>query len=529
MKGWRMAREVLIAAAILIIAMPANAVPNRFATVDYPGAVQTFVYGINSAGDVVGAWDDTAGVEHGFVLRDGTFTSFDVPGAKWTDAYGITRDGQIVGQYAISSETGITHGFLLKNGSFSLIDLAGPTNQGAANSMPFGVMPDGTIVGCYHQSTSTGAIVAGTMHGFILRGTTVTFNDANTMHLATNTAGDVVGYGTGYDAAATADHGYLLSNGKMTWFSVPNSVFTRPRGIAANGDITGVYQDTAARKFHGFLYRNGSYGTIDVPGATATRPMGMNAQGDIVGYYTDANSKNHGFIFRKTGMWVGPNLPSAGFVMEQQNGRMMMMAFVYNYFGAPMWMTATDQFTSGTLLTGAHTFSGGQTMTGGYRAPSDEGIQGILQVQFADDGSASMNWTPNPFMRMTTKLQRFGFTGGPGIPGAAVESGFWSSPSEPGRTFSIEMQDNSLFIVGAMFDDFGSPTWYLSFGPMTDPMQYSGSWTQYGQGATMMGMGATARLINPYVGPLKIKFTDAQNGTLTLPDGRQIQISRVSF
>lgn len=519
--------RILIAVTILTAAPLAVATPNRFTTIDHPGAAHTFILGVNTAGDVVGAWDDASGNEHGFVLHDGTFTSFDYPGATWTDAFGITPEGDVVGQYGSASDKA-THGFRWKNGTMSPFEIAGPTDLGIPNSMPFGVMPDGTVVGCYHQSTSTGSLVAGSMHGFVLKGSTLTLSElGNTMNTGVNAAGDVVGYGTAYASGATADHGYVLSQGTMTWFSVPGSVFTRPRGISANGDVAGIYQDTAAKKFHGFLYRKGTSTTIDVPGATATRPTGMNAIGDIVGYYTDAKG-NHGFLMRRTGMWWNPNQPGTGFMMERQGDQMMVMSFVYSYDGTPTWLSASGRFAGGMLSTGGHAFANGQTMTGGYRMAQDMGAQGMLQTQFADDGSALLNWSPNPFMATSATLQPFGFTGGPGTWGA-IENGFWSSPAEPGRTFAIEVQDNNLFIVGSMFDDAGRPTWYLSYGVMADPMQYSGTWTQYGQGPTMMGAGGKPSLMNADAGSVSLKFSDAQNGTLTLPDGRQIAITRSAF
>lgn len=517
--------RALAASAILMVAPLALAVPNRFETIDYPGATKTFVYGINPAGDMVGAWDDAAGVEHGFLLHDGTFASFDYPGAKWTDAYGISSQGEIVGQYGLPNDP-TTHGFIFKDGVFTPVELAGPTDLGSRNSMPFGVMPDGTMVGCYHQSTSTG-IVAGSMHGFMLKGTDLSFTGANMMTTAVNAGGVVTGYGTGYATGATADHGYVVSEGTVSWFSVPGSLVTRPRGISANGDIAGVYQDSA-NAFHGFLYRQGTFARIDVPGATATRPMTMNAIGDIAGYYNDAKGAVHGFVFRKTGMWWNPSQPGTGFMMERQGNNMMVMPFVYSYDGTPMWMSATGSFSDGMLSTPAHMYTGGQTMMGGYHMPVDMGGQGLLQVQFADDGSAKMIWTPNPFMWNTSTLQRFGFTGGPGTWGP-VENGFWSSTSEPGRTFAIEVQDGTLWVLGAMYDEAGRPTWYLSAGAMADPMQYSGNWTQYGQGPTMLGVGGPSSVLNANAGSLKVKFSDAQHGTLTLSDGRQITIARSSF
>ena len=43
--------------------------PFKFVTIDYPGANGTYANGINSRGDVVGAYVDTAGKTHGFFVN----------------------------------------------------------------------------------------------------------------------------------------------------------------------------------------------------------------------------------------------------------------------------------------------------------------------------------------------------------------------------------------------------------------------------------------------------------------------------
>src|SRR5512138_885458 len=91
--------------------------PLNFTTIDYPEAKNTFVYGTNPAGDIVGGYADSSNHEHGFLLRDGSFTSFDYPDATWTDAYGINPTGDIVGQYGwFDGLTYTIHGFLLRDG-----------------------------------------------------------------------------------------------------------------------------------------------------------------------------------------------------------------------------------------------------------------------------------------------------------------------------------------------------------------------------------------------------------------------------
>ena len=82
-----------------------------YVTVDYPGSTFTFNGGNNPQGDIVGAWRDTAGVFHSFLLRNGVFTSFDPPGTVgFSDASGINPGGIIVGIYADAA--GAVPGFI---------------------------------------------------------------------------------------------------------------------------------------------------------------------------------------------------------------------------------------------------------------------------------------------------------------------------------------------------------------------------------------------------------------------------------
>lgn len=286
---------VLVAVGLLALAPAALAGPPQFTAVNYPGAEATVALGINPAGDIVGGYSNGCCDEHGFLLHDGIFTSYDYPGAAWTEFEGITPQGDIVGQYGYDDPN--THGFLLKDGHAYPIEVPGPTDRGAANSMPFGINPDGTIAGCYHQGAPSGAIISGTMFGFVLGGTGTTFDSlAGTMHTGINPTGDVTGYATnGKSYVITAD------DGVRTWFTVPGAAATRAQGISATGAVVGWYKDTLAR-FHGFLWRNGDATTIDVafPGVTETRSFAVNPAGDIVGYYVDATGL-HGFLMAHAG------------------------------------------------------------------------------------------------------------------------------------------------------------------------------------------------------------------------------------
>jgi hypothetical protein len=96
-------------------------------TATYPAA-------INDDGLIVGIWSLPPNLPltlntHGFVRnRDGSFSSIDVPGALGTYAFGINSAGEIVGFYVDSS--GVGHGFVLSHGVFITLDFPeAPTRQ----------------------------------------------------------------------------------------------------------------------------------------------------------------------------------------------------------------------------------------------------------------------------------------------------------------------------------------------------------------------------------------------------------------
>jgi hypothetical protein len=81
-----------------------------FTTIDFPGATSTFPSANNPEGDIVGAYLDTVGTFHGFLLRKGVFESIDITGALSTQAIGINPAGAIVGFYLDSAV--VDHGFI---------------------------------------------------------------------------------------------------------------------------------------------------------------------------------------------------------------------------------------------------------------------------------------------------------------------------------------------------------------------------------------------------------------------------------
>ncbi|GAC1656525.1 MAG: hypothetical protein NVS4B3_22350 [Gemmatimonadaceae bacterium] len=73
-----------------------------------PSSTLTQAWDVNPAGEIIGAYRNSAGF-HGFVLRDDGYVAIDVPGATATRAFGINSRGDVVGIHVTG---GRTHGFL---------------------------------------------------------------------------------------------------------------------------------------------------------------------------------------------------------------------------------------------------------------------------------------------------------------------------------------------------------------------------------------------------------------------------------
>ncbi len=295
----------------LLLGLTVNtlAAGQTFTTIDPPGAVFSIAVEINDAGEIVGRYADSTGINHGFLFNNGSYTSFDVPGASgFTDAVGINSKGQIVGSYLLDN---VSHSFLLSGGTFTTIDPPGAHGSGAN-----GINRYGDIVGSYAQNTlfsPNTAATNGIGHGFLLKGgvfTPIDFPGATyTEAWRIDDARNIIGR---YQTGDGKYHIYLLSNGTFTSIpDVPGAVqtaFFEVGGFNRNGDIAASYCSSTPCPWgfqgffkttgivHGFLLDGGVFTTIDFPGATATGAFGLDALDRIVGAYIDASGRVHGYL-----------------------------------------------------------------------------------------------------------------------------------------------------------------------------------------------------------------------------------------
>ena len=267
---------LLLTCASVIAAQPnPNTVNVTFTTIDVPGAVYTGIFGINTAGDMVGSYgQDTSQDAHGFLYSGGTFTYFDYPSQSVTVPTGINDSNLIVG-YAGKNPV---VGFLYDGLSFqTLVD---GSNTATAS---LGINNAGEVVG--------GAGTIYTTKGFDLRsGKFKTLNVPG--HHTYNYGNGINNFGT--IVGWTESDGFICRGNNCKIMDYPGAVQTEALGINDGGVVVGWYTSTGGT--WGFASKNGKYISFGFPGAAFTGAEGINNSGQIVGAYTFDYQAWHGFV-----------------------------------------------------------------------------------------------------------------------------------------------------------------------------------------------------------------------------------------
>lgn len=280
-------RRYALAAVVLLCSSLVHAqsdAPNvktihpMFTTIDVPGAGVTVVYGINSAGDMVGYYGATTSDphKHGFLLRDGAFTFLDYPGATSTFAYAVTDTGVVIGSAEFNG--GLTAvGFIYDGTTYTPFQVSG---QGT--TIPYAINSRGDIVG--------GAGGPYTTKGFELRGTKsrvlpVPGSYGYVFASGINKARTVVGWAD--------EDAFVCHNLSCQIVNYPEANQTANRGINDQGIIVGWYFLSGTA--YAFAWRKGAYLPFTYPGAD-TYATGINTSGAVVGGYTFDYQAWHGFV-----------------------------------------------------------------------------------------------------------------------------------------------------------------------------------------------------------------------------------------
>lgn len=326
------------------------------------------------------------------------------------------------------------------------------------------------------------------------------------------------------------------TNGGTTWTDISTGLAEAPiRGIARHPtNASWLYVGTEVGIFSSEDGGTTWSTTNDGPGAVSVDEL------FFIGSTTTLIAATHGRgMFQaslssssttatpETGWWWYASESGRGFSLEVSGNNLFMAGYLYSTDGTPIWYVSSGSRASNGVYQGTlQQFSGGQTLSGSYQAPSYLGSVGTVTMSFDTTTSGRLTWPGGtiPFTRYD--IVSGGVTAGSsaGMP----QKGWWWNSAESGRGYFIEVQGSTMFLATYMYDTSGQAAWYVSLGAMTSTSLYTGTLTEFRGGQTLAGpYSAPTTSLN--AGTITIQFSSQTGATLTLPNGQQVALTRYSF
>lgn len=229
-----------------------------------------------------------------------------------------------------------------------------------------------------------------------------------------------------------------------------------------------------------------------------------------------------------SGLWWNALEPGRGFFIERQDAQLLVHTYVFEEEGRATWFSGRAHREesgrySGTLVRS----SGGQTLTGSYRAPTETSDVAAMVLSFDTATTGELEVRPSGTGdKHVIALEQF--RGDGGLPSnASFANGSWHNASEPGRVFAVEVQGSAVTFHAFVFEEGGAPVWYRGRGTLATSSSFTVSLEQMAGGQTLTGPYREPVTLAPPVGTVTFQTRNADRATLTLPEGRQVQVERV--
>jgi len=267
-------------------------------TFDIPGATSTYITCTNDSNDF-GGYYLLGGNAHGFYYDAHAVDTFIVnyPGATNTWVYGINNAKEMVGAFNTTGAIADNKGFKYTKVTNTYTDITSSWLASQTIVIARGINDGGCVVGDYKESTS---------HvGFSMCGgnnTPVNYNYNPTYLYGLNNAGKAVGFYMDVNNATL--HYGLLREAGGTWnlLSFPGASKTHLLGVNDSNLIVGTFNTTRS-----FVYNHGVFKEIVKPGTTDFEIQDVNNYGFAVGYYKNASNNFSGFYMPMCDIGFRPN------------------------------------------------------------------------------------------------------------------------------------------------------------------------------------------------------------------------------
>ena len=308
-----------------------------FTTHDFPGSQGTYFYALGNDGRAAGHYQDSDGLYHGVVLEDGELRQYDFPGAVQTEIYGISdATGALTGNFVDAA--GVRRGF----SGDTIVEV-----PGASTTYSDFVSWTGHIVGSYADEAGTYHAYMRSVFGrFLYIDLPAALNlEYFFLHGLTESR-NVVGRAKEIGDVPRTYVGHPLNLRELRF---PGSVSTEGWNINQDGSVVGHYDSPDGRR-HGFIARPADKTESDdfsnVFNVTLTK--GLNMLSVPLAQPTPMNAKSLASITGSTMVialdaerqrFIGwtPSAPDDGFTVEGGQGYIVNVPQSRNFafVGAP--------------------------------------------------------------------------------------------------------------------------------------------------------------------------------------------------
>jgi len=294
------------AAITLIILANAAILRAQFITFDIDSAIATCITEINDSSLFAGYFTDITGHNAGFYYDGNDTLLIQFPGAVNTWVYGLNNLGDFVGAYNTTGNSGDNQGFLYSHIDSSYTDVTSSwlNSSSISNRKATGINDNGTIVGDY-TTNQPGHYIFTITNGVQQSG--IRYNNSTTLPYDPTYGNDINNHDMipGFYIDAPYYYGFLWDKdpNNHAWQDMICGFKTRPYGINNHNEVVGDFSNTRS-----FKYASGvGFEEIKVDGITEIHAQDINDTGKVAGYYVDSVGVTHGFIIAGYDIGLRPN------------------------------------------------------------------------------------------------------------------------------------------------------------------------------------------------------------------------------
>ena len=222
------------------------------------------------------------------------------------------------------------------------------------------------------------------------------------------------------------------------------------------------------------------------------------------------------------GWWYNAAAPGTFYAVQAENGVVQLGAMTYSASGAPQWNLARCvQVAPGTYAGTAEQYTGGWALNQASRPPTGIVDGPAVKLVFSSASTATLQ-----IGSQSISIQRFQFSNDWASPMLnAPRPGWWDQPSQSGRGYFFEVQGNTLFVGGLIYNTSGQPSWFTSSGPADSTGNFSGNLmvcsAQVNPDGSLQPPGCKAG-----TDTIHVAFTAPWRATLTLGQESPVEIRR---